>query len=131
MIGIRNKLFTLLMILAICIPSFADCDWTQIKQNSNGTYTYTEDLHLCVGQLVKDNQTKDQQISDLTKAITMKDLALKDSDERATLWMGTSEKLETRVQKLDGLEKTNEWVYFGLGVVTTFAAGYMAAKLLR
>lgn len=106
------------------------CDWTKIKDNGDGTFTYTKALHLCVGQLVQTNQTQATQIQDLTKAISLKDLAISYSDARATTWMNTSAGLEDRLQKVDKLEKTNDWLYFGLGVVTTIGAGFMAARLL-
>jgi len=131
MIGIRNSFVILLSILLFCTPVWGECDWTQIKKNSDNTYTYSEPLHLCVGQLVQDNKIKIQQLSDLTQAISLKDLAIKDADQKAALWMNTSAQLEDRVQKLDSMEKHNEWLYFGLGVATTFLAGYMAAKILK
>lgn len=114
----------------LCNQVFAGCDWAQIKKNPDNTFTYPENLHICVGKLVQDNKVKDQQLSDLTKAISLKDLAIKEADGRATLWSDTSSKLEDRLQKVDSLEKKNEWLYFSLGVLTTFAAGYTAAKLV-
>ena len=113
----------------LCNSVFADCDWTQIKKNPDNTYTYSKELHLCVGNLVQSSKVKDQQISDLTKAITLKDLALQDSDARVQLWSKTSADLEARLQKVDSLQSSNQWLYFLLGVGTTFAAGMAAAKL--
>jgi len=132
MIGTRSKFLYVLTVLSfVSTTSFGDCDWTTIKKNEDGTYTYSEQLHLCVGALVQDNQVKAQQITDLTSAISMKDLAIQASDKRADLWMGTSSKLEDRVQKMDSLEKKNEWLDFGLGALTMLAAGYVAAKLIH
>jgi hypothetical protein len=125
------KFFTSILVLfCMTINAFADCDWSQIKKNPDNTFTYSEPLHLCVGKLVQDNKVKTQQIADLTKALTMKDLSIKASDDRANLWMSTSEKLEDRVNKLDSMEKKNEWLYFGLGALTVLGAGYTAAKLI-
>lgn len=125
-----NKILSSFVVFCLIVStSFADCDWSQIKSNPDGTYTYSKELNLCVGKLVKDSANKDQQISDLTKAISLKDLALQSSDQRAQTWMTTSGQLEDRLQKVDSLEKKNEWLYFGLGVATTFLAGITAAKL--
>jgi hypothetical protein len=122
-------------LLAICMfanTAFADCDFsTGISPNQDGSYKYSKECHLKVGSLVQDNQTKDQQIDKLTKAIDLKDLALTKSDQRAQLWMDTSFKLEDDVQKMNRLKSDNQWIYFGLGVLTTFAAGYAAAQLSR
>ena len=106
------------------------CDWSSIVKNTNGTYTYSKALHLCVGQLVEDNATKTQQIDDLTKAISMKDLALQASDQRATLWMTTSGTLENRLQTVDSLQQGSEKLMFGLGVLMTLGATFAAAKLI-
>jgi len=132
MIGTRSKFLYVLTVLSfVSTTSFGDCDWTTIKKNEDGTYTYSEQLHLCVGALVQDNQVKAQQITDLTSAISMKDLAIQASDKRADLWMGTSSKLEDRVQKLDSMQKHNEALYFALGIVTTIATGFVIAKLYK
>jgi len=126
------KLFiSFLVIIALLIPTtaYADCDWTGIKKNPDGTYTYSEKLHVCVGKLVQDNKVKTQQIADYTKALSLKDLSIKASDDRANLWMDTSGKLEARLQKVDSLQRDNEFIFFALGVVATGIAAYTASKI--
>ena len=126
------KLFiNFLLILAVIFPTpvFAACDWTQIKKNADGTYTYSEKLHVCVGTLVRDNKTKDQQIADFTKALSLKDLALQTSDTRANLWLDTSGKLEARLQSVDKLQKDNNVIWFGLGILATSLMAYTVNKL--
>lgn len=118
--------------LLFCLFSnltFADCDWSKIKKNPDNTYTYSETLHLCVGQLVQDNKTLLAQNQDLTKALTLKDLALKASDDRATLWNNTATNLEARLQKVDSMDKKSEWIMFALGAATVIGAGFMASQL--
>lgn len=68
----------------------ADCDFSDLVHNKDGTVTYTAADHICVGQLVQDNATKTQQIQDYVKALTLKDLALNDADKRTQLWLDTS-----------------------------------------
>lgn len=109
--------------------AFGDCDFSKVVKNNDGTFTYSKDLHICVGQLVQDNTIKAQQIDDLNKAISLKDLTIQKSDERANLWMDTSFKLESRVETIDKMEKTNSWLFFALGAVTVIGAGMMAAQL--
>ncbi|HXN74903.1 MAG TPA: hypothetical protein VN855_00240 [Candidatus Acidoferrum sp.] len=123
--------YILLSLLLVVTNVYANCDWTAIKKNTDGTYVYTESLHLCVGQLVQDSKTNTQIISDLTKALSMKDLALKSSDQRANLWNDTSEKLEARLQKVDSLQKQNEFFYFICGIGAAVAVGYVTAKLVK
>lgn len=127
-----KKLISLFLLVSLVSNlAFADCDWSKIKDNGDGTYTYTKELHLCVGQLKQDNKVKDQQIADYQKAIQLKDLALTTSDDRANRWMNNSLSLESKMTEVDSLQKKNEWLYFGLGVLTTFAAAYAAGQVIR
>jgi hypothetical protein len=119
------------MIISLASNSvFADCDWTKIKDNGDNTYTYTKDLHLCVGQLERNNKIKDQQIDNYKKAIELKDLALNISDDRANKWMNNSLSLESKLIEVNNLQNKNNFFYFGLGVLATIGAGFMTARLL-
>ena len=123
------------LILLACTFSnlaMADCDFSKgITPGPNHTYIYTEECHLKVGQLIQDNKALTLQVGDLTKAIQLKDLALTKADERTQLWMNTSDKMEDRLTKIDETYKKNEWIYFGLGVLTTFAAAYAAGQVIH
>jgi hypothetical protein len=131
---LMNCIISLLVIVSLLFSqiAYADCDFkTGIASGPNKTFIYSEACHQKVGALVQDNQVKTEQVAELNKAVTLKDLALKDSDKRATDWMNTSGTLEKRVQEVDKLESTNKFLYFGLGVLTTFLAAYGAAKLVN
>jgi hypothetical protein len=111
--------------------AFAECDFkTGITANQDGSYTYTKECHVKVGQMKNDLETAQKQLDNLGQAITLKDLALQKSDDRVNLWMQTSSQLEDRITKLDSMQKHNEWIYFGLGVLTTLGAGFMTARIL-
>ena len=88
------------------------------KLNSDGTYTYSESLHKCVGALVQSDKVKTQQLSDLTKAISLKDLSIKASDDKATLWSNTSSKLEGQdYRKTRSASKMYIRIFFAFGVL--------------
>lgn len=111
--------------------ALANCDWsTGIKLMPDGNYEYTKSCHIAVGQLVQSNKILTQQLADMTKAVQLKDLALQQSDSRATLWSNTSQGLEDRLSKVDSLEKHNEWLCFGGGVLATVLIGFMTARLI-
>jgi hypothetical protein len=121
----------LLAVSFIVNTCWADCDWsTGITKLPDGGYRYTEACHLKVGQMVQDIGVKNQQIQDYTKAIQLKDLAIKDADARTQLWLDTATKLTDKANKIEQLEKTNTWIYFGLGALTVFASGLMVSKLI-
>lgn len=118
-------------LLLLSQTAMATCDFSiGISPGPNSTFIYTQECHLAVGALVQSNKTLSLQVGDLTQAITLKDLALTKADARTQLWMDTSQNLEGRIQKLDSMEKTNSWLYFGLGCLTVLGAGYMTAKLI-
>lgn len=129
-----KKAITLLVTISLLISNlaFADCDFsTGITKGPNNTYIYTEGCHIRVGELVQENKTKDAQVADLLKAISMKDLALTASDQRAQLWNDTSIKLEDRIQKVDTLTSKNDVLYFGLGVLTTIAVAWATSRVTK
>lgn len=109
--------------------AFGNCAFDDLKHNADGTVTYSNADHVCVGNLVQDDKTKTQQVQDLTKAITLKDLAITKADARAQLWQDTDLKLEQNIQNIDKAEKTNQWMYFLLGVLSVVAAGVAANQV--
>jgi hypothetical protein len=124
------KLLSIFLIIVMFSNTiFANCDFSKVVKNSDDTFTYSKDLHLCVGQLVQDNKTKDLQIADLTKSLSFKDLALKTADDRTQLWMDTTFKLENNINRIDELKKSNEWIYFGLGALTVIATGFALSSV--
>lgn len=128
-----KKAISILMLTCfLSNTAMAECDFSKgITPLADGGFRYTEECHRKVGTLVQDNQTKDRQLSDLTQAIQLKDLALQKSDARVALWMDTSFKMEDRLNKVDELRSKNEWLMFGLGALTVLGAGFMASKLLH
>lgn len=127
-----ERVISLLVVFSLFSSlGYADCDYSKIVKNNDGTYTYSPSLNLCVGQLVQDDNTKTQQVKDLNQAVTLKDLAITKSDARAENWMNTSLKLEQNIQKENTLKRDNEWLFFGLGVLATGLATFGAAQLGR
>ncbi len=112
------------LILLFSLNAQASCDWkTGITPGPNHTYIYSEECHQAVGQLVQANK-------DLTSAIQLKDLALTKADERMQLWMNTADSEQDRLAKMNSDTKTNQWLFFGLGVATVVLSGFMTARLI-
>lgn len=119
-----------LLTFALTVSSaFADCDWSKIKDNGDGTYTYSKELNLCVGKTVKDLAAANAQVESYTKAIELKDLALTKANERITMWQDTTFKLQDRMATIDNLESKNKVIYIGLGILITGAAVWGAGQL--
>lgn len=128
-----KKLITVLLLAITTMnAAFADCDWkTGITAGPNKTFIYSEACHLQVGKLVQDNKIQSEQIADLTKAIQLKDLAITNADARIALWQGSAEKEQDRMNTLSSEQRHDDWLYFGLGVLTTFAAAYAAGQVIH
>ena len=123
-------IIAMILTLALtCQAAFADCDYSKIKDNGDGTYTYTKELHICVGTLKRDLESANAQVESYTKAIELKDLALGKANERIMLWEDTTFKLQDRMATIDSLESKNKIIYFGLGILVTGLAVYGASKL--
>lgn len=126
-----KKLITILMvILLLPISAFAECDFTDGKGVSKveGGYLYTKECHIAVGQMKYDLGVSTEQLGKLNKALDLKDLAISKADQRADLWQSATFKLEDRINTIDQMRSSNNWMYFGLGVLTVFVAGYAARQ---
>ena len=123
----------ILTVLFTFVPNivFGACDWSTIKPMVNGDYEYSTECHILVGKMVQDAKVKDTQVQDLSKAIELKDLALSKADERVMLWRNISQDEQDRLQKMNSMTKTDNFLYFGLGVLSALGAGFMAARLIK
>jgi len=127
----KKFLVALIVTALLPIQAFADCDFSSGITKVEGGYLYTRECHIKVGEMKYDLGAKDLQIEKLNKALTFKDLAIDNANKRADLWMNTSFKLEDRINTIDELRSRNQWLYFGLGVLTVFAAGYAAKQIYQ
>lgn len=105
------------------------CDFSTIRANSDGTYTYSATQNSCVGKIVQDSATKDQQLADLYKAITEYKLTIQTDEQRIQALMLSLSQIGARLDKAESLQKSNDKLAFGLGVLTTLAAAEAMAKL--
>ena len=127
-----KKIALLLLFSLFSNIAIADCDFsTGITAGPNKTFIYSEECHLQVGRMIQDDKVKDIQISDLTKAITLKDLAITTADQRTMLWQKTSDDQLSRLNTIQSDQKRSDWLFFGLGAATMFLGAYAAAKIIH
>lgn len=110
------------------------CDFTLgagVERLADGRYAYSTDCHKAVGKLVLDAKDHEEEKLALRKTIDLKDLGLKTQEQRAQLWMDTSLKLEDRVTQMEQWKSTNQWIFFGLGVLTTGVAAWAVGQAVR
>ena len=127
-----NKFISLFLIICFsCSICFADCDWKTIKAQPDGTFTYTQDCHLKVGELVKEAQLREEQVKKLNEAIALQDLEISKLQDRINLWKDTTYKLEDKLISNNNWGDYSKSLYFGLGVLTTVLSGYAVGAANR
>lgn len=127
----KRFLCTILVFSFFSNVAMAECDFsTGITKTETG-YLYTKECHVKVGEMKQDLKIANEQNEKLTKALDLKDFAITKADQRADMWMNTTYKLEDRINTIDQMRSTNQWVAFGLGALTMFAAAYAASQLQR
>jgi hypothetical protein len=120
-----KKLVSILVIFCMSTSAFGDCDWnTGITPGPNHTFIYSDACHLAVGQLVQANK-------DLNSAIALKNLAIQTSDSRTMLWQKSADDEMSRLSTIETEQKHNDFLYFGLGIISAIGAGWMASKLIK
>lgn len=126
-----TKYLVVLSLFFNTLNVFGECDFSiGITKNDNSTFIYSKECHIAVGEMKRDLLISQEQIKKLGQAIDLKDQALSKADQRANLWMETSFKLENRLNAIDKFRKDNELIYFGLGMLTMFAAAYVTSKTI-
>lgn len=126
----KKFLTALTLSSVISTTAFAECDFKKgITENANGTFTYTGECHLKVGQMKQDLETKDVQIEKLLKAIDFKDLAIAKADQRWEQWRNTSFEMQDKLQSYDSFRRDNQVLYFAAGILFTGLAVWGAGQL--
>lgn len=125
----KKLIATFLVAISLSNVAIADCDFSKIVHNADGTMTYTKELHICVGQMKQDLESANAQLTAYKSAIDLKDLAITKANERSDLWMNTSFKLQDRMNAVDDLKSKNQLLTFFAGVVVTGLAVWGAGQL--
>lgn len=128
----KKLIAALLLVVSFTNVASAACDFsTGITKNDNGSYTYTKECHVAVGEMKRDLDSATVQLGEYKKAIELKDLALSKSNANADLWMNTSFKLQDRMNAVDELKSKNQVLAFGLGILVTGLAVWGAGQLVH
>lgn len=125
-----KKIISLIIVFSMFSHiTMAECKWSTGVTKQDTGYLYSNDCHGRVGLLVKDVDDFKIEVESLRKTIDLNAKTLNVAYERVELWQSTAVKLEDRVNKIEAAAEKNKWLYFGLGVLTVFAAGYAAKQI--
>ena len=122
-----------LILITLLIPQLAFANF-ECKRGKGITktpegYLYTEKCHSAVGKVIKENESRKQEIAELRKSIKLKDLAIVTHKQRVNEWQATTFKLEDRIHTYRKLDRYENTLWFVLGIVVTGAAVYGAGQL--
>ena len=119
-----KKLIISVLIFSFSLNSaFAQCDFAKdIKENQDGSYTYTRECHIEVGKRVKKLEIAEKTIDEL-------DLSLSKEKERTDMWRETSFVLDEKFSKYEKTSKLNDIVHVALGVGLTVLAVWAAGQI--
>lgn len=124
-----RKVSSLLLILCLSSQAAAECDFATVEKLQDGRYSYSLECHRKVGKLVADVKDREEQVVQKDVQIRNLGVQIETHEKRAALWMDTSFKMEERVNQIERIKSTNQWLYFCLGVLTTGIAVWGAGHL--
>lgn len=123
------RIVSFLLALLISSFSFADCDFSKIISNSDGSYQYSKELHICVGQLVKDSKTKDAQILDLYGAVDKYKQTIATDEIRIQNLMDSLGKISERIDKAQQYQNSNDTLKYVIGAAAAYLSVWGAGQL--
>lgn len=124
----RKFLIITMLIPQLALASFPCKRGEGITKTSEG-YLYSEKCHTAVGVVIKENESRKQEIVKLRDTIKLQDLAITKNLERVEIWQQTTFKLEDRIITYKKLDRYENTLWFILGIVVTGAAVYGAGHL--
>lgn len=108
------------------------CDFSKdIKQNSDGSYTYSRECHIEAGKAVKRVSLLEEKIDLVDKKLELKDLMITKQEDRTQLWIQTSMDMHEKLQKYEDSRRREGWLNFGLGVGVTILSVWAAGQITK
>lgn len=141
------------MVLLLNQTVLAACNWsTDVVKVDTNTYQYTKECHGEVGVIGKALNTTKEALEErkkesealraeikelkeannsIKKSLDLKDLALNKSDEIALRWRDETYNQHERLLKQYKYQKTNNWLFFGGGILAGFLSVWAAGNLRK
>lgn len=120
----------LLLTFTFAFPAWGECKWaSDIKENSDGSYTYTRECHIEAGKKIKGYSLLETEVSELRKTIELKDLALTKQTAQTQMWMDTSLKTGDKLASYEHARTADNNLHFaaglGVAILSVWAAGQL------
>jgi hypothetical protein len=126
------RISDIIAIILLCFLSVEalSCDFgNDITKNEDGTYTYSRECHILVGNKLNELKLRKEEIAELRISLKLKDLALTEANTRIDLWKNQTLELESRINSQDKWSKYNNWINIGIGIGLTVASGWALGQI--
>jgi len=123
---VAQKVLVLFLSLSFSIANAAECDTSTIKKTDKGTYEYTKDCHIAVGQKLEELDLRTEQVEKLNKSVLQYKMGYDIQADRANDWMKTSLELDKQLQRQKTFSDLEKVGYFVLGVFIMYKATEVA-----
>lgn len=118
-----QKVLAFIVALALSVPAFgAECDTSTIKKQADGSYSYTKDCHVSVGEALGELDLRREEVKLLRGSLTDMNAAYGIQQKRAESWLDTSLKLEDTIQRQKRINDLEKWLWFGAGCLLMYGA---------
>jgi hypothetical protein len=121
-----KKIVYLVTSLFLATAQAIDCDYSTIKKLENGSYEYSKNCHIHIGQKLEELDLRQEQVKHLGLSTDYYKKAYEMQEDRVNSWMKTSLELD---KELQAQKKFSDWekaAYFGLGILVMYGAAQAA-----
>lgn len=126
----KKKIVSSLLVFLLSSSAFADCKWSSIKEVEDG-FLYSEECHFKVGTLVANEKDYKIQIEEQKKAISLKDLTIKDLTTSSNMWEKEAKFQFQTLENYKEAEDKRKWLWIGTGVGATLLTIFLAGQVSK
>jgi hypothetical protein len=126
----KKTIVSSLLAFLLSSNAFANCKWSSIKEVDDG-FLYSEECHIKVGTLVANEKDYKLLIEEQKKAISLKDLTIKDLTANSNMW---EKEAKFQFQTLENYKKAEDkrkWLWIGTGAGATILAIVLAGQISK
>jgi hypothetical protein len=119
---ITQKILVAIIFCFNSVAYSAECDTSTIKKTDKGTYEYTKDCHVAVGQRLEELDLRKEQVQKLNESVSYYKVGYDIQAQRADDWMKTGLQLDKELQRQKTFSNFEKVLYFGLGALFMYGA---------
>jgi curli biogenesis system outer membrane secretion channel CsgG len=124
-----RQVLAVLLSLSLAAPASAsECKTEEIKKNADGSFTYSKECHVRVGEVVGELDLRREEVKLLRGSLKDLSVGYDIQQKRAEDWLQTSLKLEDTIQRQKRISDLEKWLWFGAGILLMYGATSAVSK---